>query len=468
MNRKQLHLAVGKLLPILLVAGLALIFSWLRLDTVFSNHNRYVVVVDAGSTGSRIHVFEFAVHYDNSTPQLLNEYFEKSIRGLSSYETPEQAALSLVPLLDNAAKQIPRWHRKEKKTPLTVKATAGLRLAGPEISSEILASVRELLDTRYPMFDIDSVEIIEGKDEGVFAWVTTNYFLGNIGTLNESVIRRTAAVFELGGGSSQIVFEPDVEAKHLLEPGDHMYELRFGSQHHLLYQHSHLGYGLMEARKKIHRLVTEKATNGSKLFFSRDLNVKGTIENPCISVGQKRIIPVDVSASGEKGHIYNVTMYGPESMPGAETCIEFALDILNKDEECIQEPCSFNGAHQPPLEQVFAKEEMYVFSYFYDRIFPLGVPSKFPLSHIKTLADQVCQGPATWETSFPNSLDELYDRPEYCLDLSFMFAMLHHGYEIPLDRELTIAKRIGKNQLGWCLGSALAMVDKLLEVPEII
>lgn len=455
----------AKLLPVLTVAAVIVAFAWLRPTLLnISDDIRHVVVVDAGSTGSRVHVFGFAVYENNSTPQLVNEVFEKSIKGLSSYDDPHEAADSLIPLLDNAVKQIPRSRRH--KSPITVKATAGLRLVGSEKSAAILQAIRDLLDEKYP-FVVDSVEILDGKDEGIYAWITTNYFLGNIGTLNGTA--RTAGVFDLGGGSTQIVFEPNKESNHLLVPGDHMYNLRFGAQHHLLYQHSHLGYGLMEARKKIHRLVTEK-TRGRSMFY-RSLNVKeeDTLENPCVSVGQKHTVAVDISPNGDDGRISHISMKGLQSQQTSNQCVSYALDILNKDEECVKEPCSFNGAHQPPLEQVFApQDDMYIFSYFYDRIFPLGMPTKFPLKELKVLADQVCQGPATWEQNFPNSLDELYDRPEYCLDLSFMFAMLHHGYGISLDRELTIAKRIGKNELGWCLGAALPLLDKLLEVPEIL
>jgi Golgi nucleoside diphosphatase len=45
------------------------------------------------------------------------------------------------------------------------------------------------------------------------------------------------------------------------------------------------------------------------------------------------------------------------------------------------------------------------------------------------------------------------DRPEWCLDLNFMLALLHTGYEMPIDREVKIAKTIKGNELGWCLGA---------------
>ncbi len=91
-------------------------------------------------------------------------------------------------------------------TPIAVKATAGLRLTGPEKSQRILDAVRTHLETNYPFPVVskeeNGVAIMDGSDEGVYAWITTNYLLGKIGGPDLS---ETAAVFDLGGGSTQIV-----------------------------------------------------------------------------------------------------------------------------------------------------------------------------------------------------------------------------------------------------------------------
>jgi guanosine-diphosphatase len=55
---------------------------------------------------------------------------------------------------------------------------------------------------------------------------------------------------------------------------------------------------------------------------------------------------------------------------------------------------------------------------------------------------------------------DLKDRPEWCLDLSFMGALLHTGYELPMDREVKIAKQIRGKELGWCLGASLPLLEK--------
>ncbi|KAH3669143.1 hypothetical protein OGATHE_003060, partial [Ogataea polymorpha] len=73
-----------------------------------------------------------------------------------------------------------------------------------------------------------------------------------------------------------------------------------------------------------------------------------------------------------------------------------------------------------------------------------------------------CSGSSAWNQYLtqPESIKELTDEPLWCLDLSFMTALLHTGYDIPLDRELRTAKKISDNELGWCLGASLPLLDK--------
>ncbi|KAF1837816.1 hypothetical protein BDW02DRAFT_543394 [Decorospora gaudefroyi] len=57
------------------------------------------------------------------------------------------------------------------------------------------------------------------------------------------------------------------------------------------------------------------------------------------------------------------------------------------------------------------------------------------------------------------ALDSLKKRPEWCLDLNFQYELLHSGYGMPMDREVKIAKKIKGNELGWCLGASLPLLE---------
>ena len=67
----------------------------------------YGVMIDAGSTGSRIHVYRF-VRGARGDLVLQHELFQQLKPGLSSYkDDPEAGARSLVPLLDAAVHAVP-------------------------------------------------------------------------------------------------------------------------------------------------------------------------------------------------------------------------------------------------------------------------------------------------------------------------------------------------------------------------
>jgi guanosine-diphosphatase len=424
-------------------------------------------MIDAGSTGSRIHVYRF--NNCGSTPDLEDEVFKmtevkKGGAGLSSYDSDaEGAAASLDVLMDVAMETVPE--KIKGCTPVAVKATAGLRKLGQEKSERILQAVRHRLETKYP-FPVVSpehggVEVMDGKDEGVYAWITTNYLLGKIGGPDKSP---TAAVFDLGGGSTQIVFEPTFPSKshgmpEKLAEGDHKYILEnFGGRNFELYQHSHLGYGLMEARNSIHKTIVDNIYKGAAQedpsYFDK------AVINPCLIPGSKKEITVNMGKGHPLGEEVKLNMTGPAS-PAPANCRAWAERILQKDTKCELHPCSFNGVHQPSIEKTFAREDVYTFSFFYDRTAPLGMPESFTLRELQTLTEQVCHGKEAWD-AFESVIDpetgksvvlSLEDRPEWCLDLNFMLALLHTGYEMPLDREVKIAKKIKGNELGWCLGA---------------
>ncbi|OAA72512.1 guanosine-diphosphatase [Cordyceps fumosorosea ARSEF 2679] len=420
---------------------------------------QYVLMIDAGSTGSRIHVYKF--NNCGAMPELESEEFkmtEKSVGGLSAYkDDPVAAAKSLDPLMKVAMEHVPE--KLKGCTPVAVKATAGLRLIGAEKADAILKQVRTHLENDYPFpvvsADKDGVALMDGSDEGVYAWITTNYLLGKIGGGEKG---ETAAIFDLGGGSTQIVFEPlykSVEGAtpEKLADGEHKYELNYGGHKFELYQHSHLKFGLMAARERIHQALIDelaKSKGSDKTWLSE------AIVHPCILPGFER--QVNVTLGEDKKH--DVTFVGP-SEPSSAQCRSLAEKLLNKDAACKMGPCSFNGVHQPALAKTFAKQEILVFSFFYDRMEPLGMPESFTLREMHDLTHAVCQGKKGWSSfeSNPKAMAELNDRPEYCLDLSFMLALLHTGYDMPIDREVKIAKKIDGNELGWCLGASLPLLE---------
>ncbi|KAI6044915.1 nucleoside phosphatase family-domain-containing protein [Pisolithus marmoratus] len=417
---------------------------------------QYALMIDAGSTGSRIHIYKF--HNCGPTPAFEYEVFKQIQPGLSSFAgNPQAAAESLDVLLQEAERVVPEtlW----SCTPVAVKATAGLRLLGARESGEILEAVQAHLEQQY-RFAVpqrDGVVIMDGKDEGVYAWITANYLLDTIRADSPADVS-PYAVLDLGGGSTQIVFEPEREAdldvdedeppREVLKEGDHKYD--FG--------HSYLGYGLKSARGSVHRLVEFMDSIRRGRMDDNDEGNGGRIPNPCLARGTEKEVEIPL----DNGHKKTVVMVGAD-IGGFEACSRVLELVMAKDAVCELKPCSFDGVYQPSLLDAFPTGKILLLSYFYDRVTPLTKSDNGPLtiSVISQLATQVCAGPSSWREHWGNDADvieELEGRPEWCLDLSFMHALLVLGYEFGESREVELGKRIQGTELGWCLGATIAMV----------
>jgi guanosine-diphosphatase len=168
-----------------------------------------------------------------------------------------------------------------------------------------------------------------------------------------------------------------------------------------------------------------------------------------------KTIEVEIS----KDNMKEVKFVGPSEASPAQ-CRGLAEKILDKGAACTLAPCSFGGVHQPSLAKTFSREDIYIFSYFFERTKELGMPDSFSLREMQDLTQTVCMGKESWDVfaAVPKALEELADRPEWCLDLSFMMALLHTGYEMPVDREVKVVKKINDNEVGWCLGASLPLL----------
>ncbi|KAE9398324.1 hypothetical protein BT96DRAFT_822138 [Gymnopus androsaceus JB14] len=423
---------------------------------------QYALMIDAGSTGSRIHIYKF--NNCGSSPSYEYEVFMQRQPGLSKFAgNPRDAAESLDILLNRAVTVVPSSLRS--CTPVAVKATAGLRLLPGSQSKDILDAVTLRINEKYPfkLHEPDGVVIMDGKDEGVYAWITANYLLSTIRADTPSNTP-TYAVLDLGGASTQIVFEPTFSTPDsAMEEGEHKYELEFGGRTHVLYQHSYLGYGLMEARAHVHSLVDFMASLRNPGAGAVD-TVPATIGSPCLARGTKR----NVDIKDERTNTTKTVVMDGEQIGSFDACNRVVELVMAKDSICELKPCSFNGVYQPSLLDSFTSGKVLLLSYFFDRLDPLlstdasGInPDKIAVSTIASLAKDVCLGRDAWVARWGSSktvMDELEDRPEWCLDLTFMHGLLRLGYEFSAERDVTIGKKIQDTELGWCLGATIAMV----------
>ena len=83
------------------------------------------------------------------------------------------------PLMEFASKHIPEKYHKE--TPLYILATAGMRLLSKKEQDGILSHLKDGINANYPfLFPEGNLEIISGRQEGIYQWLAINYVLGKL------------------------------------------------------------------------------------------------------------------------------------------------------------------------------------------------------------------------------------------------------------------------------------------------
>ena len=143
---------------------------------VASFEQRYAVIFDAGSTGTRVSIVVFNVSHSEDTaaqekanlcPDIILDktFFAQVKPGLSSYaDNPSAAAQSIDPLL-SLVNSVITEENLINQTPLLLKATAGLRLLPGKTADLILASVKDYLMSNY--------SFLIGEDSVSISWMVT-------------------------------------------------------------------------------------------------------------------------------------------------------------------------------------------------------------------------------------------------------------------------------------------------------
>ncbi|TMS03146.1 Ectonucleoside triphosphate diphosphohydrolase 4 [Larimichthys crocea] len=301
------------LLYLLLVAGKGHA-SWIRKENHFHRHLarvtdidatdtsnpnlNYGLVVDCGSSGSRVFVYCWPRHNGNPHElldiQQMRDQHRKPVvmkikPGISDLaKTPEKASDYIYPLLSFAAQHIPK--NKHQETPLYILCTAGMRILPESQQEALLEDLRTDIPVHFNFLFSDShVEVISGKQEGVYAWIGINFVLGRFnhvhndgeavvevnvpgGDQQEALVRkRTAGVLDMGGVSTQIAYEvPKTEevAKNLLA------EFNLGCDAHRtehvyrVYVSTFLGFGGNAARQRYQESLVRNTATRNKLLGS--------------------------------------------------------------------------------------------------------------------------------------------------------------------------------------------------------
>ncbi|CAL5430996.1 unnamed protein product [Camellia sinensis] len=443
-------------------------------STAFRNSGKrkFGIVIDGGSTGTRIHVFEYVVkvgvaNFDFGENGLASMRVN---RGLSAYaEDTEGAGVSLGELVEFGKKRVPKEYWGE--TEIRLMATAGLRMLELSVQDRILESCRkflrlsgfrfrddwasvitvylQLLCLAYNSFPssvmsgtrLKCLPMLKGSDEGVYAWVVANYALGTLG----GDPLKTTGIIELGGASAQVTF---VSREPI--PTEFSRMVKFGNISYNLYSHSLLQFGQNVAFDLLREsLVTRapesaagpyyKRTDAAGQYYSTEsLQTKKSID-PCTPSGYShdaKSWTVSHSSMAEKSKYLSAVL--PKG--NFSECRSAALMLLQKGKALLYRINIYTEAS--------------------GKFFGLA-PRKF-ISGLMTAGQQFCEEDWPKLRMKYDSLEE-DDLLRYCFSSAYIVALLHDSLGIALDDErIGFANQVGDIPLDWALGAfILQSVDNL-------
>ncbi|KAK4429995.1 putative apyrase 6 [Sesamum alatum] len=401
------------------------------------NHEskRYGVVIDGGSTGTRIHVFKYEVRNGN----LVLDFSEKGLvsmrvnPGLSAYtEEPEKAGAAVAELMEFAKRNVPR--EKWAHTEVRLMATAGMRLLKHEDQKRILNACRRILNASGFRFHDDWATVISGSDEGLYAWVVANYALGTLG----AEPAQTTGIIELGGASAQVTFVSNEPV-----PPEFSRKVKFGNFTYNLYSHSLLHFGQNVAFD----LLKESLVSGGQELATESIQREMPVD-PCTPRGYA---PDKDALKLSPTSLIRKNRYLSTLLPSGNfsECRSAALKLLQKDKDkCSYRTCYIGSTFIPKLKGKFLATE----NFFHTSKF-FGLDQTAFLSDLVVSGQQFCAEDWSKLTQKYNSL-EGEDLRRYCFSSAYIVALLHDSLGVALnDQRIGYANQVHDIPLDWALGA---------------
>ncbi|QLG73748.1 hypothetical protein HG535_0F02590 [Zygotorulaspora mrakii] len=442
--------------------------------------NCYGVVIDAGSSGSRIYVYKWEdptfllQHTDDqqllhSVPKIFQnkDWTYKVTPGLSSFKSRPKKAFSkhIKLLLEFASEIIPE--EKLHSTPVFIQATAGMRLLRKKERDDIIKSLCHGIkhSTAFLLENCESqIQVIDGEIEGLYGWLSLNYLYGHFNSYEVSRQDHfTFGFMDMGGASTQIAFAPSDQAE-VSKHSDDIASLSLRSingdiQEWNVFVSTWLGFGANEARRRYLVQLINSLPENSNNYHGDDYS-RTEITDPCVPNGCKTKFKYD----GQEFKIYGSGNY--------EQCSKSIYPLLLKNMPCRDKPCLFNGVHAPQIDY-YRDKFIGTSEYWYtaNDLFKLGGNYNFEefSSHVK----EFCR--MDWETIKSNSEDGLYNSIsvdlliDSCFKANWILNVLHEGFNLPrvgIDNIespkdgnthplFQSADSVQENELSWTLGKIL-------------
>lgn len=252
-----------------------------------SHLSHFTVVLDCGSTGSRVNVYKWIKNGtgDEDHPVLLQTSPDHLNKGLGEGATCQYHCVQTEPGLDKfvhnvsgirevieplilwAEQHVPP--ERHGDTSLFVLATAGLRKLPNEDADWILDTVETVVKAHPFVYRRSWIRVLSGQEEGYYGWAALNYKMGR---LRNSIKVPTFGVLDMGGSSLQVVMET-----HTLRESHDILRLKLGSLEHKILAYSMTEFGLNEAFDRSVVMLSEEKS------LTRNNGGRIQLRHPCLS-----------------------------------------------------------------------------------------------------------------------------------------------------------------------------------------
>jgi len=316
---------------------------------------RWGVILDAGSSGTRVHVYRWLnaarARQEADAEELLElpkletkaHYTKKIKPGVSTFgDRPGDVGPEhLQQLLDHALDIVP--NDQVKDTPIFLMATAGVRLLEPLKQKALLDEICSYAQkhTEFSLPDCDlHIQVIPGETEGLYGWIAANYLLGGFNSPeqhNHGKGHHTYGFLDMGGASAQIAFAPNST-----EAEKHANDLKLlririlngDAAEYKVFTTTWLGFGVNQARERyVEALMDSTYTKSAH-----------ELPDPCLPSGLKTTL---------KGQVVDSTKSKDPVLVGTglfDECLKQTYPLLDKDAPCADAPCLLHGQHVPAID----------------------------------------------------------------------------------------------------------------------
>ncbi|XP_038894713.1 probable apyrase 7 isoform X1 [Benincasa hispida] len=432
----------------------------------------YTVVVDCGSTGTRIDVYEWkwGEKSGSDLPVLLRSFPNNSTKSplrkkSCSYHCMQTqpgldkfvgnisgVRVSLNPLIEWAEQEIPV--EKHSLTPIFVLSTAGLRRLANEDAKQVLEDIEAVLKGHSFMYRKSWIRVLSGIEEAYYGWVALNYKMGSFRNSSRS---GTLGILDLGGSSLQVVMESD----HKREEREEMQFMRskVGSIEHQVLAFSWEAFGLIEAFDRTLILLNQTQVLGKSNGTTVELR------HPCLSSSfmQKytcyNCLSHDNSGQVKLSHQISKTGFSfyLVGKPNWEQCKRIArAAAINSSSsawsepidatKCLASPSSSNGGNNTVV--VIPTTRFHALSGFFAVYQALNLSTRANWTNIWERGLELCSASeADMMRSISANQSSLW---QYCFQLPYMASLIEDALCLG-DKEVIF----GPPDVSWTLGAAL-------------